>query len=353
VLAEGTERPLEDAAEPAALVETAVRLGATDLFVQVYRAGRSWFASRNADDTPARGLPQIDGDDSLRALVALAHARGLRVHGWFNALSLATNGAAPLIARVGRAAVHVDRKGRSLLDYPGFDVPPPDRRYLQLGTPGIWLDPATPGVIEALEAVADDLVAAAPDLDGLHLDFIRHPYALPIVPGSRFEGLDFGYGEASVAAFERASGRAFERGEAWDDFRRAQVGAVVRRVCARLPERAECSAAVLPWADRAYLAAMQDYRGWLEDGALDFAVAMAYMRDDRLLRYVSRALVGGVGGDRVWIGLGTWLLADTPERAAAQARLALEAGPAGIAYFSWDALAPRADTQAALVGALR
>ncbi len=349
VLAEGSQRTLEAPERISGLVAAAERLGVTDLFVQVYRRGRSWFPSDTADDSPYRALRSADSAEPIASLLAQAHARGIRVHAWFNALSLADNRAAPLLERVGREAVLVDRAGRSLLDYPGLEPPIPDRLYTRMGTPGLWLDPATPGVIEALEATVDELVAAFPELDGLHLDFIRHPMALPIVPGSRFDvGLDFGYGEAAKAGFERESGQPFRRGESWDRYRRERVGELVRRLRARLPEGWEQSAAVIPWADRAYLSAAQDWRRWLEEGSLDFAVAMAYMRDDRLLRYVSRGLRSGVGGDRVWIGLGTWLFTGSPERIAEQTHLALEAAPAGIAFFSWDALADVPEAQAAM-----
>ena len=122
----------------------------------------------------------------------------------------------------------------------------------------------------------------------------------------------------------------------------------MERLNARLPEGWEHSAAVLPWADRAYLIAMQDWRRWLEEGWLDFAVAMAYTRDDRLLRYISHGLRGGVGGDRVWLGLGTWLSVARPDAIRLQVEIASAARPAGIAFFSYDAVA---DEPAAL-GAL-
>jgi uncharacterized lipoprotein YddW (UPF0748 family) len=338
VLAEGTHRTLERPERIEGLVRDAERVGVTDLFVQVYRAGRSWYPSTHADPAPYDSIRRA-GIAPLEALVTRAHASGLRVHGWFNALCLHQNSRAPLLRTVGRGAVLIDRKGRSLLDYPHFDVPPPDHAYYRLGTPGIWLDPAVPGVAEALEAIVDDLVKAAPDLDGLHLDFIRYPYALPITPGSRFEpGLDFGYGDASKARFAREHGGRFESGDAWDAFRRERVGEIVRRLHTRLPQGWELSAAVLPWAERAYLSAFQDWRRWLEDGALDFAVVMAYVRDDRLLRYLAQGLRGGVAGDRVWLGLGSWLFEGEPARIRAQAEIVLAANPPGIAFFSYDAV---------------
>ena len=141
---------------------------------------------------------------------------------------------------------------------------------------------------------------------------------------------------------------AFRLGDAWDGYRRDHVGEVVRRLGARLPPSWEHSAAVVSYADRAYLTAMQDWRYWLEQGWLDFAVAMAYTRDDTLLRYIIEGVRGGVAGDRVWIGLGSWLFVAEPERVAAQLELALAAAPMGVAIFSYDAIAEVPEARAAL-----
>ena len=346
VLAEGSERVLESPEKIALLIERAVALGASDLFVQVYRGGRSWFPSTHADDSPWRTLRARDpaAPEPLSDLIARAHARGLRVHAWFNCLALGPNRDPPILKVVGRDAIMVDSKGRSLLDYPDGNVPPPDRTYLELESPGLWLDPAVPGVVEELAATVADLVRAAPELDGLHLDYIRYPFALPMTPGSRFPlGLDFGYGEIARARFAETNG-GFSRGDAWDGFRRDRVRELVAALHARIPKTWQMSAAALAYADRAYLTSFQDWRGWLDEGLLDFAVAMAYTRDDRLLRYQVHALRGGVAGERVWLGLGSWLFTAEPARMLGQIALAREVKPPGIVLFSYDALAanPRA-----------
>jgi uncharacterized lipoprotein YddW (UPF0748 family) len=320
-------------------VRDAEALGVTDLFVQVYRGGRSWFPSAQADEGPYREIRDRHGVDPLDRLIERAHGRGIRVHAWFNALSLAENRNAPLLRRLGARVVQVDRKGRSLLDYPDLEVPGPDRDHLRMGTRGVWLDPAARGVLEYLERTLDDLLAAAPALDGLHLDFIRYPEVLPLSPGSRFDvGLDFGYGAEAIDRFEQETGAPFRRGQRWDEFRRDRVSEVVRGLCERLPRSMRCSAAVLPFPERAYLTTMQDFRRWLEEGWIDFVVAMAYTEDDRLLRYAGHELRGGIAGDRIWLGLGVWLFLGQPERIRAQIALARGARAPGIVLFSYDAL---------------
>jgi uncharacterized lipoprotein YddW (UPF0748 family) len=266
-----------------------------------------------------------------------------------NALSLSTRRDAALLARLGADAVMVDRRGRSVLDYPALDFPEPDRRWYRMGTPQVWLDPAVPVVGETLAALVGELVARYPALDGVHLDYIRHPDVLPFIPGSRFGvGLDFGYGAASRARFQRETGLVAPFGDAlanadrWDEWRRERVTEVVLRVASAArgaKPSIETSAAVWAFADRSYLSLYQDWRGWLEDGLLDFAVPMAYTRDDRLLRQVARAALGGVGGERVWVGLGAWLFEKEPARARAQLDAMRALAPPGLALFSYDAIA--------------
>jgi len=349
VLCEGSQRVLEHPERIPALLDDARALGATDLFVQVYRGGRAWFDSSLADAAPYRQLRERTGRDTLVDLLAAAHGAGLRVHAWVNALSLASQRDAPIVRDLGRDAVLVDQAGRSLLDYPDLDVPPPDRRYYRLGTPAVWLDPAAPGVAERLAATFAELLARYP-LDGLHLDYIRYPDVLPFSPGSRFGvGLDLGHGAPTRERFRRETGLEppsppdrLGNAEAWDAWRRDQVTQLVARIresARRARPGVALSAAVWSFADRAYLSVGQDWRRWLEEDLLDFAVPMAYTLDPRLFRYQAAELAHGARAEQVWLGVGVWLFAKRPEAAVQQLRLAREAGAAGDALFSWDAIA--------------
>jgi uncharacterized lipoprotein YddW (UPF0748 family) len=358
VLCEGSQRVLEHPERIPDLIADARWLGVSDLFVQVYRGGRAWYDSSHADATPYRALHEATGGDPLAELITLAHENDLRVHAWVNVLSLARNRQAPILRDLGPGAVLVDRAGRSLLDYPDLDVPPPDRRYYRMGTPAVWLDPAAPGVAERLSLTFAELLARYPELDGLHLDYIRYPDVLPFTPGSRFGvGLDFGYGPATRARFraetglEAPFGDSIANANAWDTWRRDQVTALV--VALRFAARSivsdiQLSAAVWSWADRAYLAQGQDWRRWLEDGLIELAVPMAYTLDDRILRYLAESYARLPLGERVWVGLGTWLFARRPERALEQIRIVRAAGAAGDALFSWDSIAEAPALRSAL-----
>ncbi len=349
VLAEGSQRVLEHPERIPALLSTAAALGATDLFVQVYRGGRAWFRSTRADAAPFEAALAKSGRDPLADLLERAHAAGLRVHAWVNALNLSNHRDGPLLEALGRDAVLVDRRGRSLLDYPELQIPPPDGEYYKMGTPAIWLDPAAPGVADWLAATFVELLAHYPELDGLHLDYLRHPDVLPFTPGSRFGvGLDFGYGAATRARFRRATGLEAPSAETsasagrWDDWRREQVGMLLRQIRGALravSPTLDVSAAVWCYADRAYLSMSQDWRGWLAEGLLDFAVPMAYTKDDRLLREMAESFTGLRGSERIWLGLGVWLFDQEPSRAIAQRQLAREVGLHSQVLFSYDAIA--------------
>jgi uncharacterized lipoprotein YddW (UPF0748 family) len=349
VLAEGSQRVLEQPERVALLLADAKALGVTDLFVQVHRGGRAWFASRYADATPYQTAKAANGGaDPLAALIERAQAEGLRVHAWVNVLSLAANAQAPILTALGRDAVIVDHKGRSLLDYPEYEVPPPDRTYYRLGTPAIWLDPAAPGVAERLAATFGELAARYPRLAGIHLDYIRYADALPFVPGSRFGvGLSFGYGERSRERFRSETGlvapfgASLANADAWDAWRRAQLSSLVARIAAAVRAvrpRMRLSAAVIPDPERALTVDFQDWRGWLDAGWLDFATPMLYTRDAQRFAYGAEILDALAKRRKLWVGIGAWLFESDPAGARAQLTLLARSQRLGSALFSWDAL---------------
>ena len=348
VLCEGSQRVLEHPERLDWLFEDARALGVTDLFVQVFRGGRAWFPSSHVDSSRYARTWRSEQGDALGVLIERAHAEGMRVHAWVNALSLASNRDAEILVRVGREAAAVDQYGRSVLDYPELDVPAPQKGHYRMGTPAVWLDPAAPGVADHLTATFEELVRLYPGLDGLHLDYIRYPDVLPFSPGLRFGvGLSFGHGESTRARFlaetgvQAPFGKSLRNANRYDDWRREKLTELVRQVAERTRAARpglQISAAVWAWPNRAYLSIFQDWRGWLRAGHLDFAVPMLYTRDDLLLDYGAEDFAGADTAHRILVGLGVWLFAQEPERATAQLRRIQERPPLGTALFSWDSL---------------
>jgi len=360
VQAEGSHRTLDSIGKIQTLLAQARNSGVTDIYAQVYRSGRAWFPTDLADDSPSKHA----GGDPLSYLLSLAkqHNRekgAIRVHAWLNVFALARNRQAPILKNLGREAVLRDQYGRSLLDYPQNGKPAWAKGF-GLGTPGIFLDPANLAVRRRFGAIVSELLRRYPTLFGIHLDFIRYPYALPISPGSRFSPrLDFGYGKKSMERFRAETGRLPPTAntlvsgndyEAWDHWRRKQVSETIREARKMIQVQrpyAQLSAAVLPWAERAYLSAFQDWRGWLATGLLDKALVMNYSQDFRLASQISRASLaardtGGVRYNRlIVIGIGAWLFATHPTGMWRQWRDARSAGADGVALFSYDQMVGR------------
>jgi uncharacterized lipoprotein YddW (UPF0748 family) len=364
ILAEGSVRVLDDPARADSVLDRAAALGATDLFVQVYRGGRAFYpAGTGIERAPSVDRWVAEGIDPFGTLLTKAKGRGMAVHAWVNVLSLSTRRDAQMIADLGPEAVLVDRLGRSILDYPDLDLPEPDRRFYRMGTRGIYLDPAVSAVRDRLLQTFADLLERYPELDGLHLDYIRHPGVLPFSPGSRFGvGLEFGYGAETRARYRAETGRpdpidgapagTVRSATAWDDWRRHQVTTLVEEISTlghRQSPKLVVSAAVIPYVDRAYLSLAQDWKGWLESGALDLAIPMVYTLDDRLLRYQLETFAGWSLADRIWPGLGVWLFEKRPDAAVDQLRLVRRGGFAGEVLFSDDALSQGPELLRALV----
>ncbi|RIL05760.1 MAG: hypothetical protein DCC75_11435, partial [Proteobacteria bacterium] len=64
VEAESSQRPLQTRQSVITLVERAKELGTSDLYLQVYRNGRSWFGSQIADEEPFKSCE----DDPLKII---------------------------------------------------------------------------------------------------------------------------------------------------------------------------------------------------------------------------------------------------------------------------------------------
>lgn len=356
--AEGPNRTLDSLARLEALLEEAHRLGVRHLFLQVYRGNRSWYPSSLADDAPFREALAREGYDPLAFVLSRAHGKGIKVHAWMNLFNLARNREARILKRLGREAILVDTRGRSLLDYPtlrsaqgaAFSRSAQGRTFqpengLFLDTPGYWLDPAHPGVQRYLIELIVELVRRYPRLDGLHFDYIRYPYIVPWPSGSNRPRLDFGYGESATRFLgEMGLDPSLAQQdpalrEAWDGWRKKQISSFLQRLrltVKRLNPKLLLSAALMPSVDRATLA-LQDWSSWMGEGLLDLGIIMNYTKERATAQTLSRQAVALKGKGRIFVGLGTYLF-DEPELLLQQIRDASASGADGVVLFSYDNL---------------
>ncbi len=336
-----------------AMVEHAVAAGVNTLIVQVRGRADAFFDSALEPRGEALRTPAYD---PLAHVIELAHARGLAVHAWVNTHLVWGPASLPL------SADHILRANPDWLAVPRAlatslaAVDPEAPQYVdQLieyararpGTvEGVYTSPSHPAVHDRVHAVWLDL-AARYDLDGIHFDYIRFPsgdfdYSLgalerfrlwlrPRIPTADFERLDQEYNRSLVAMTEGAP-------ELWDDFRRDQVTALVRRIhrdVKAIKPDLTISAAVIADRDVAWSDRFQDWPRWLEEGWIDVVVPMAYTEDPaRFTTLLESAAEAAGSPGRLWAGIGAYMnpaiaTVDMIDRARAE-------GAGGIVLFSYD-----------------
>ena len=334
---EGRDRTLDSPDKIRAAVEDASSLGATDIFLQVYRNGTAWFQTSLADDTPFRKA-RAAGFDPVGLAVTLAHRQGIRIHAWVNVLRVDDGSKSRLVRTLGEQAVLGDSTGRSLLAAGPWGA---DQGW-KPDTPGAWLDPGSPEVVARLAAIFADLLGAHPALDGLHLDYVRYPMA--VRSGKRGgTPADLGWSRASRARFVKktANTKGGEERARWDAWRADQLTALVRSINAGVrkiqPELVR-SAAVIPAPDEALGRAHQNWPAWTRDSMLDLVVPMNYTRDAGRFERLSRSSVEKKGRATMLIGVGAWRFRDRVGEIPARIRLSLEAGAEGVVLFSHNNL---------------
>lgn len=257
------------------VMEVARRGGFNMVYFQVRGPSDARYPSRLDPCSPllCGRLGGVPTWDPLEVAIREAHARGLQLHAWLNALSgWESTRAADCRGLVPSVA---GQPNHELIDHPEWAMRT-QRGTVQTCPNGpdveyIYLSPGNPGVRTHLARVAADVVRRYP-VDGVHLDRIRYP------------GREYGWDPASLAAFGRDPS-ADPAG--WSRFRRELVSKMVREVSDSIKavRRIPLSAAVWPIYDRERFGwpsssgvaqFFQDTWGWASDGALDVAVPMTY-----------------------------------------------------------------------------
>lgn len=275
----GFAEPLMSEERLEALFKNAVSWGVSDLYLQVFREGRAWY--------PSAKFEQGCTWDTIGKALSLAKAHSIRLHAWINALNLGRNENSALLSTLGQDALLTDSTGVRIDQYSDSDAPPDERgKYFTLDAPKLWLDAGVPEVRAAISSVAKELVTLYPALYGVHLDFIRYPYLLPIRPGSGVPfGFDFGYGERTKLEYQKTGGKTSLD---WDNFRRGNIDELVAGIRSAIGNGYKLSTAVIAWPDRAYLSAFQNWRKWLLEEMVDQVCPMSYTSDMELFKYLCR-----------------------------------------------------------------
>lgn len=344
-----------------AAVALARRIGANALFVQVLARGEAayrssiWPAARPAGAAPSEASPARASSaafDPLAAVIREARREpALEVHAWINVYAWGelgrhpTEPSHPLVRHPDW--VTVDASGRSLWEYAVDESPLVN---------ALFVDPGVEGVRQTIVETVQELVRRY-ELDGIHLDYVRYPWsgagyhpeslatfwrglALQEVRGPQASPLAAVPGAARSIDVRRHPSTPEERA-AWNLFRARQVTLLVERVAAALRAEApdvELTAAVFPEARRAYEEALQEWPEWLARGLVSGLVLMSYSPSDTVVRdWVQRA-AALARGTPIYAGIGAYLLSGRPDQLRRQSLAALEAGAAGIVYYSFESL---------------
>jgi len=336
---EGSNETLSSPAKLDALIDIAKRSGVNTIFLQVYRHNRSWYNSELADTTPFDVIFNAYKIDPVAYTILKAHKEGIKIHLWINVLRIGKELDTPIIKKLGRDAITRDGRGVSLTQYPVKKLP----------DGGYWLDPGDLSVRSYTLQVVEELLKKYPDVDGIHLDYIRYSYT-DITPGSQFSDRnDLGYGKVSVARFTEKYGYSPLKmdlsdknlTQQWDDWRRAQITNLVADVsslCKKINIKLQVSCAVQPWSDRAYLTAYQDWVGWMKSNAVDFVVLMNYSIDRKIVDYLAETAIKIGNTTPAYIGLGAYMMLKYPLKLYLQIEDCQKLDVHGIVLFSYDAL---------------
>ncbi|HUP19718.1 MAG TPA: family 10 glycosylhydrolase [Gemmatimonadota bacterium] len=271
--------------------------GCRRIYLQVSGRWDAYFPS--AVFPPPANPPRGAGwaDDPFGHALADAHARGIEVQAWVNAMLAWSAEELPADpAHVFRARPDwfvVGPGGRSMRGLSRADL---DRSGL-VGE-GWFLDPARAEVRTELRRFVLEVATRYP-VDGIHLDYIRYP------TGWRPAG-----GDAALTYL---------------------VGLLRQDLSAVRPGLA-LSAAVLPRPETSLDSFGQDWAVWLERGLVDEAVPMVYRDTPGAVEAMVAAYPAGLPRGKVWVGLRIDRL--TPAEVAETARRLAAHGVAGVALFS-------------------
>lgn len=345
---EGKNRPFDTPEGFIEYLKFLDSLELTDIYIQVYRNGRSWFPSMLSDDSPWRRA-NSQNYDPIDDTLTFARLKGIRVHAWINTLRVYDNLDAPVFRILGEDAILIDNYGASLKDYKKDGSHPNGGMPYKLGTKGLWLESSNPALPNYMRELVRDLFVKYPGLDGLHLDMVRQPLAMKLKKyrKAKYRKLDFGYDAQTLKRFTDFTGlsdRPNFKLEAWKSWRRKTVTDLVASIqesLKSLSPSAEFSAAVIADREKARDHVFQNWHEWLSTGVIDHAVPMAYTAKPKLFKKFLASIPADVDKSKVTVGIGAWLLKSRTTQFAKQMKIVTEGDFAGSALFSYSNLQGR------------
>ncbi|MDP3114864.1 MAG: family 10 glycosylhydrolase [Candidatus Cloacimonadaceae bacterium] len=280
---------MTSAAQVDGYIAQALRSNQTDLLVEVrYRADALYRPNRVPNQyfnpEPRSYILPNNSFDPLDYTLKAAHRHNLRVHAWvvvFNATPLVADLIAKnYIYRYHNDWITHDRMGKKMNSNAQF---------------GNFIDPGIPEVHDYLLNVFSDLILGYPDLDGLHLDYIRYP------------NNDLGFHPISENRYKEYNKTNIPI--TWNQWRIRQVSEFVEKTYIRAkelnPDLIVSAAVFANYSDAVNLYA-QEWKDWLDRGIVDQIYPMAYHLDIRQFESQLKLMESMGYKDRIVVGVRAW-----------------------------------------------
>lgn len=317
-------------------LETAHRLGFTDLFVQVRGRADAYYRSR----FEPRGEGIVRHFDPLDYLLHHPLRSRFRVHAWVNAFYIWSKPQRP------KQVNHLVNKRWNWLARPyqfatAETWTQPDRFRSR---EGFFVSPRLPDVQHHLQNVIEDILSRYA-VDGIHLDYIRYP------------GPDFDFHPdlrrlfrmrylIDPLEFKRAPDRFQQKYTragyefylwSWAKFLRDGLSDFVKHLSRRIQERYPqrmLTAAVKPDLARAHWEFYQHWDRWVNEGWLDLVLPMNYTPDNSEFVRRIQIMLQEVHPEMLVMGIS--LYNQSPKQVVQKIRLVEEIGLKGFILFSFD-----------------
>lgn len=323
------------------MIDNIARANANTLFIQMRRHGDAWYNKSLEPRANDSRLAPASQFDPLAYAIERGHSKGISVHAWL-VVSVVCPGDDQRGSPQHVCTAHgPNAKGAerwTTADYNGN----------QIGE----LDFGHPGAIIYMEQLVQNLLRNYPGLDGIHLDFIRYGWD------------DHGYNNVSLDFYRRQNGleanfRPKPDAALWSQWRRDRITELVRRIYLRskaINPQIQVSAATISWGglgtydagdwpnSAAYKTVFQDWKAWLQEGILDFALPMQYFDEGKA---ENRKWYNGwlqwdrenTGRRTIVVGMGSWLNSRAQNIAQAERALATDSQGrqlSGVAFYSYN-----------------
>ncbi|MCX7919166.1 MAG: family 10 glycosylhydrolase [bacterium] len=203
------------------------------------------------------------GWDPLAIAVEEAHRLGLQLHAWVN------------VYPAWRGKVPPKSRAHIWHTHPEWFCYTRDGKKMELSNEYVVLNPAHPEVQEYLYNIFMEIIQKY-DIDGLHFDYVR------------YYGASYSFDSVSLKRFyDQTNATPDENPELWNEFRREQVTALVRKTYQGIKSvkpNLMLSASVWGDYDDGYTYYLQDSHRWLAEGIIDFICPMMYTPDNEQYR---------------------------------------------------------------------